>query len=53
MLQVPPEKRGNGEIWVKARDGITYIAPILILHYVSEHHYAPPQAFVDAVKACR
>ncbi|GGC92598.1 hypothetical protein GCM10010994_58040 [Chelatococcus reniformis] len=53
MLQARPETMGNGEIWVKGSDGFTYVAPALILHYVSEHHYAPPKVFVDAIIACR
>ncbi|GGZ17746.1 DUF7919 family protein [Novosphingobium colocasiae] len=51
MLEAAPETRGNGEIWVKGYDGFTYVAPVLVLHYVSKHHYAPPQAFVDAIIA--
>ena len=43
------EARGNGEIWVKGEDGLTYGAPTLILHYVVEHHYSPPAGFVQAV----
>ena len=49
MLDPTPGTTGNGEIRIDANDGITYVAPVLILHYVSEHHYAPPQQFVDAV----
>jgi len=49
MLDAPTQTRGNGEVWVKSRDGITYVAPALVLHYVIGHHYAPPQGFVDAV----
>lgn len=40
---------GNGEIRVVGTDGITYVAPALIAHYVAAHHYQPPQAFVHAV----
>jgi hypothetical protein len=28
-----------------------YAAPDLLLHYVKEHHYRPPQEFIDAVLA--
>ena len=31
------------------RDGdFTYMAPALILHYILDHAYCPPQAFLDA-----
>jgi hypothetical protein len=29
-----------------------YVAPDLVVHYVEQHAYAPPQQFVDAVLAC-
>ena len=40
---------GNGEIHVAGPDGIVYVAPQLILHYISRHKYLPPQQFIDAV----
>lgn len=40
--------QSNGEIRVK-HQGITYVAPWMILHYVAEHQYKPPQVFIDAV----
>lgn len=40
---------GTAEIRVFGRDGITYAAPDLILHYVSEHEYSPPDEFIAAV----
>ena len=40
---------GNGEIRVTGEDGTVYAAPTMIAHYVAEHHYLPPQEFVDAV----
>jgi hypothetical protein len=42
---------GNGEIRVVGVDGVTYVAPVLIRHYVEVHHYAPPDAFVQACLA--
>lgn len=51
LLDAPAEIIGNGEIWVRGRDGLTYVAPTLVYHYVVEHHYSPPKAFVDAVLA--
>jgi hypothetical protein len=48
----PEEILGNGEIHVPDEDGITYVAPVLIRHYVEVHQYAPPNAFVRACLAC-
>jgi hypothetical protein len=39
---------GDAEIHVPGR-GVTYYAPNLIVHYVAEHQYAPPEEFVAAV----
>jgi hypothetical protein len=39
---------GDGEIRVIGK-GVVYAAPALIYHYVVEHHYKPPQEFIDAV----
>jgi hypothetical protein len=42
-------KLGNGQIRVRGPDGIWYVAPTIIHHYVVEHHYLPPAGFIDAV----
>jgi hypothetical protein len=42
--------RGNGEIWITAPDGTNFAAPTLIVHYIDEHHYLPPKAFIVAVR---
>jgi hypothetical protein len=39
---------GNGEIRVIGNN-VIYAAPALIYHYVAEHHYQPPQEFINAV----
>ena len=39
---------GSAEIRVFGEAAI-YAAPNLVFHFVSEHHYQPPQEFVDAV----
>jgi len=49
-LDGEPHFVGDGEIHVPAL-GATYFAPNLIIHYVTEHRYAPPEAFVAAVLA--
>jgi hypothetical protein len=41
--------QGNGEIHVIGSDGIIYVAPELIVHYLGTHKYLPPQKFIDAV----
>src|SRR5690606_28473084 len=40
---------GCAEIRVVGGDGTRYAAPVLIHHYVAEHRYRPPPAFVAAV----
>ena len=42
-------RTGNGEIRVQGEDGVKYSAPALLLHYISEHQYQPPQEFINAV----
>jgi hypothetical protein len=42
-------RSGNGTLLVTGKDGTQYAAPKLIYHYVLEHHYKPPQEFIDAV----
>lgn len=32
-------------------NGIFYASPALIFHYIQEHDYKPPQAYIDAVLA--
>lgn len=46
---VHPERRGNGQIWVQGADGVWYAAPAMVFHYVTEHRYLPPAAFIEAV----
>lgn len=38
-------------LWIPG-PGVVYVAPGAVLHYVSEHSYAPPEEFVAAVMAC-
>lgn len=38
-------------LWIPTAEAV-YVAPAAILHYVSEHSYAPPEVFVLAVQAC-
>jgi hypothetical protein len=49
FVEPKPGTTGNGEIRVTGEDGITYVAPVLIAHYVAVHGYVPPKQFVKAV----
>ncbi|MFJ8960717.1 hypothetical protein ACIRG5_15145 [Lentzea sp. NPDC102401] len=40
---------GSAEIHAVGADGVRYSAPTLVIHYVTEHEYQPPEAFVAAV----
>jgi hypothetical protein len=40
---------GMSEIAVEGPDGVIYMAPTLIVHYVNAHHYRPPIDFQRAV----
>lgn len=44
---------GNGELWFTAPDGTHYAAPTLVVHYIDEHSYLPPPAFISAVREGR
>ena len=39
---------GNAEIHLRGADATLYAAPTLIAHYIVEHHYLPPKAFIEA-----
>jgi hypothetical protein len=45
-------KLGTAEIRVFGKNGVVYAAPDLIFHYVSDHGYVPPDAFLEAVMWC-
>lgn len=40
---------GSAEAWAFGDDGMVYAAPDMIFHYVVDHGYLPPAAFVQAV----
>ncbi len=40
---------GNATIEVEPQQGRTWRAPSLVLHYIAEHHYAPPADFISDV----
>lgn len=41
---------GSAEIVVRSKQGVTYVAPNLIIHYIEKHSYRPPQEFLDALE---
>jgi hypothetical protein len=40
---------GSAEIEVKDEQGRVFVAPDLLYHYITEHHYLPPKEFIEAV----
>jgi hypothetical protein len=51
VIDPPGETMGNGEIRVAGPEGLIYVAPVLVAHYVEVHHYRPPEPFIRAVIA--
>ncbi len=51
LCQFHGEQCGSANLFIP-HDGKIYVAPMLILHYINAHHYAPPKEFCDAVLAC-
>lgn len=45
-----PVLLGHTEIRIPASTGSMFAAPSLIWHYVTVHHYQPPDDFIDAVQ---
>ncbi len=45
------ENTGSSEIWLPAQ-GVIFVAPTLILHYVEAHHYKPPDELLHALMTC-
>ena len=41
---------GNGEIHVPGKDHLIYVAPRLVVHYVTKHNYMPPAEYISAVE---
>jgi hypothetical protein len=40
---------GSAEIEIKDNQGRVFVAPDLLYHYITEHHYLPPREFIEAV----
>jgi hypothetical protein len=43
------DRCGNGELHIVGETRVTYAAPVLVLHYIAEHQYQPPEEFIQAV----
>jgi hypothetical protein len=39
----------SSNIKMSIGDGVVYLTPSMIVHYVRDHHYKPPQEFIDSV----
>lgn len=39
----------SSELRVIGKDGVVYASPQMIVHYIEEHNYLPPQQFIYAV----
>ena len=48
---VNPRRRFTYSLWVPG-NGIVYVAPTGIPHYVAAHWYLPPTEFIEAVMRC-
>jgi hypothetical protein len=52
----PPNRKGCFDdgvrnLWIPG-DGVLYIAPEMIVHYIETHGYCPPEEFMEAVLNC-
>lgn len=51
LCQYAGEAHGASNLFIPG-DGIIYVCPELITHYMNAHHYAPPAEFCCAVMIC-
>lgn len=42
---------GSRNVWIPST-GHLFIAPEMVVHYITAHGYRPPEAFLEAVLAC-
>lgn len=45
----PKLRLGSAEVWVPGSESVVFCAPNLVIHYIRDHGYKPPQEFIDAV----
>jgi hypothetical protein len=51
LCQYEPGQSGKTNLFLPG-DGVIYVCPELITHYMNAHHYAPPPEFCQAVVNC-
>jgi hypothetical protein len=51
LCQYEPGRIGRWNLFVPG-DGVVYVCPDLITHYMNAHYYVPPQEFCQAVLNC-
>lgn len=44
---------GNGEIRICGEGDTVYVAPTMIVHYIVDHDYLPPEEFIQALRIGR
>jgi hypothetical protein len=42
---------GKDNLWIPG-NGVVYVAPAMVLHYIEAHQYKPPDEFIAAVLEC-
>jgi hypothetical protein len=51
LCQFDPERSGGANLFVPGQ-GVIYVCPELVLHYINAHRYLPPEEFCQAVLKC-
>jgi hypothetical protein len=51
LCRFKSESRGSANLFIPG-NGVIYVCPELIVHYVNVHEYAPPDEFCLALDAC-
>src|SRR5262245_56968741 len=51
LCRFAPEAHGARNLFVQS-DGVVFVCPELILHYMNAHGYSPPDQFCRALTAC-
>ena len=53
-VRIAGEERtlGSADIEVRGGDGRVFCAPDLLLHYIWDHQYLPPEEFLEALRTC-
>lgn len=46
------KETSSGDVILKFANGNTYMVPDMILHYVADHKFTPPEQFINDVLHC-